>query len=82
MRENLQKVLRKIVLPINGRLVDVMVSQMGMGEIYVITYIINDRIDYGAAYEIESETRSLFNMLSPNKHEDFIVQYKMVDDLK
>lgn len=82
MRENLQKVLRKIVLPINDRLVDVMVSQMGMGEIYVITYIINDRIDYGDAYEIESETRSLFNMLSPNKHEDFFVQYKMVDDLK
>lgn len=82
MRENLQKVLRKIVLPINDRLVDVMVSQMGMGEIYVITYIINDRIDFSDAYKIESETRSLFNMLSPNKHEDFIVQYKMVDDLK
>jgi len=78
MREALRNVLNKIVVPTNDRLDGVMVSQMGMGEIYVITYLINDRIDYSDGYKIESETRTLFNMLSPDSSESFFVQYKMV----
>lgn len=78
MREALRNVLTKIVVPTNDRLEGVMVSKLGMGEIYVITYLINDRIDYSDSYKIESETRALFNMLSPDSSESFLVQYKMV----
>ena len=80
MREALRNVLNKIVVPTNDRLDGVMVSQMGMGEIYVITYLINDRIDYSDGYKIENETRTLFNMLSPDNSDSFFVQYKMVSN--
>ena len=78
MREALRNVLNKIVVPTNDRLEGVMVSKLGMGNTYVITYLMNDRIEYSDAFEIESETRSLFNMLAPDVKEDFMVQYKMV----
>lgn len=83
MRKNLQRVLKKIVVPMNDRLVDVFVSEKGLrGRMYIITYIINDRIDFSDGYKIEKETRSLFHMLSPNKDEDFMIQYKMIDDFE
>ena len=80
MREKFERVLNKIVVPMNDRLSGVEVSQMGMGEIYKVTFLINDRIDYRDGFNIENETRSLFHMLSPNKGEDYIVQYKMVEE--
>lgn len=80
MIESLEKVLNSIIIPKYDRLVGVEIGQMGMGEIYKITYFINDRIDYHDGYLIESDTRSLFNMLAPSKGEDFIINYKMVDD--
>ena len=78
MREALRNVLNKIVVPTNDRLEGVMVSKLGKGNTYVITYLMNDRIEYSDAFKIESETRSLFNMLAPDVKEDFMVQYKMV----
>ena len=81
MREALEKILAKVVLPTNDRLSCVQVSQMGMGEIYIITYYINDRIDYKDGYEIESETRNMFNMLGFDKGENFIVQFRTEEEL-
>ena len=80
MREKLKRVLSKMVIPMNDRLVDVEVGQWGMGEIYLVTYFANDRIDYADGYKIEKETRRLFTMLSPEKHESIIIQYRMVGD--
>lgn len=82
MREALKRVLTKLVLPINDRLVGVKVSQMSRGGFYVITFYINDRIEYDDGYKIEKEVRDLFAMLGPKKREDFIVQYKMVDEFE
>lgn len=80
MIEALEKILNKIVVPMNDRLIGVDVRQMGMGEIYLITYIIRDRIDYQDGYYIERETQNMFNMLGPQTGESFIVQYKMLEE--
>ena len=79
MEENLERVLRKIVLPLFDRLSDVKVTKMGRtNDTYVITYFINDRIDYSDGFIIEKETKSLFDMLGPEKGESFIVQYRTI----
>lgn len=64
----------------NDRLVGVKISQMGMGNFYVITFFINDRIEYDDGYKIEKEVRDLFTMLGPEKKEDFIIQYNLIED--
>jgi len=78
MKEALENLLRKVVLPINDRLVDVKVSKKSKNNFYIITYYINDRIDYHDAFIIERETNTLFNMLSPAKGESFMIQYRSV----
>ena len=81
MREKLERVLNRVIVPMYDRLEHCKVTTMGMGEIYVITYYINDRIDFQLSQEIASETDSLFKMLNPSKHEDFIIRHKKIEDL-
>ena len=79
MTEALEKILDRFVVANNDRLVGVNVrTWKNLTDAYVITYYINDRIDYKVGYDIEKETRRMFNMLSPN--DSFIIEYKMVED--
>ena len=79
MTEALEKVLDRFVVDNNDRLVGVNVrTWKNLTDAYVITYYINDRIDYQYGYNVEKETRRMFNMLSPN--DSFIIEYKMVED--
>ena len=81
MTEALEKVLNRFVVDNNDRLVGVNVrTWKNLTDAYVITYYINDRIDYKVGYDIEQETRRMFNMLSPDGNDSFIIEYKMVDD--
>lgn len=76
MEENLERVLRKIVLPMFDRLSDVSVTKMGTTYgTYVVTYLINDRIDYHDSFTIEKETKSLFDMLAPERGTTFMVRF-------
>ena len=79
MTEALEKVLDRFVVANFDRLVGVNVrTWKNLTDAYVITYYINDRIDYQYGYNVEKETRRMFNMLSPN--DSFIIEYKMVED--
>lgn len=79
MTEALEKVLSRFIVSNFDRLVGVNVrTWKNLTDAYVITYYINDRIDYQYGYNVEKETRRMFNMLSPN--DSFIIEYKMVDD--
>ena len=79
MTEALEKVLSRFVVPNNDRLIGVKVKTFrNLSDAFIIIYYINDRIDYQYGYNVEKETRRMFNMLSPN--DSFIIEYKMVDD--
>ena len=79
MTEALEKVLSRFIVSNFDRLVGVNVrTWKNLTDAYVITYYINDRIDYQYGYNVEKETRRMFNMLSPN--DSFIIEYKIVDD--
>lgn len=77
MRERLERVLTKLLLPMFDRLESVSVSIMGFdNHIYRITFYFNDRIDTQDAWEIQREVSAIFEMLSPAKNEDFVIRYE------
>lgn len=77
MEEVFEKVLNKIVVPMNDRLSGVKVERSGsLNNVYDVTYYINDRIDYKDGYDIERETKNIFNMLGKNQKESFIISYE------
>ena len=81
MTEALEKVLSRFIVSNFDRLVGVNVrTWKNLTDAYVITYYINDRIDYQYGYNVEKETRRMFNMLSPDGNDSFIIEYKIVDD--
>ena len=76
MEEVFEKVLNKIVVPMNDRLSGVKVERSNnLNNVYDVTYYINDRIDYKDGYDIERETKNIFNMLGKNQVESFIISY-------
>ena len=77
MEEVFEKVLNKIVVPMNDRLSGVKVERSNnLNNVYDVTYYINDRIDYKDGYDIERETKNIFNMLGKNQMESFIISYE------
>ena len=81
MEEVFEKVLNKIVVPMNDRLSGVKVERSSsLNNVYKVTYYINDRIDYKDGYEIERETKNIFNMLGKNQKESFIISYEKGED--
>lgn len=81
MTEALEKILNRFVVPNFDRLVGVKVKTFrNLNDAFIIIYYINDRIDYQYGYNVEKETRRMFNMLSPDGNDSFIIEYKMVDD--
>ena len=79
MTEALEKVLVRFIVPNFDRLVGVKVKTFrNLNDAFIIIYFINDRIDYQYGYNVEKETRRMFNMLSPN--DSFIIEYKMMED--
>lgn len=80
MINKLEVVVRKIILPMDDRLVDVSVGRKGLSEIYVVNYFLKGKIDAKLAQKLISETDILFKMLSPDKKEDFVVRWEQVDE--
>lgn len=81
MTEALEKVLDRFVVANFDRLVGVKVKTFrNLNDAFIIIYYINDRIDYQYGYNVEKETRRMFNMLSPDGNDSFIIEYKMVED--
>lgn len=81
MTEALEKILDRFIVSNFDRLVGVNVrTWKNLTDAYVITYYINDRIDYQYGYNVEKETRRMFNMLSPDGNDSFIIEYMMVED--
>lgn len=82
MEETIGNVLRRVIIPAFSRINDVVVRQMGLSDLYYITFYINDRIDYHDAFMIEKETKNIFNMISPGKGADFVINYKRHEDFQ
>lgn len=81
MTEALEKVLNRFIVDNNDRLVGVKVRTFrNLQDAFIITYFINDRIDFQDGYNIEKETRRMFNMIAPDSNDSFIIEYKMVED--
>ena len=59
MEETIGNVLRRVIVPAFSRINDVVVRQMGLSDLYYITFYINDRIDYHDAFMIEKETKNI-----------------------
>lgn len=76
MEDVLVNVLRRVIIPMFPRLSDVAVRTMGLGDLYYITFYINDRIDYQDAFLIDKEVNSVFKMIFPSKGADYTLNYK------
>jgi hypothetical protein len=81
MEEIFEKVLNKIVVPMNDRLVGVKVrkTQNSYND-YIVTYFINDRIDYSDGTIIGKETRSLYKMMGMKEDSHVIIEYRSIED--
>jgi hypothetical protein len=77
MEEQLERVIRKIILPQYPKIEDVRVESAVSDDnktTYAVFYTI--RTDYSNNYnesKIIHETISLFNMLAPNRGQDYLV---------
>ena len=81
MTEALEKVLDRFVVGNFDRLVGVKVKTFrNLNDAFIIIYYINDRIDYQYGYNVEKETRRMFNMIAPDSNDSFIIRYEMVED--
>ena len=81
MEEVIQRVLEKLVLPVNDRLVGVKVRRMQNSfDDYIVTYYINDRIDYRDGTIIEKETRSLYKMMGLKEDSHVIIEYRSIEE--
>ena len=81
MEKTLEKVVRRFVLPMNDRLVDVKVgSAKNAFNDYKITYFTSDRVDFGDCAKIAMETRTFFNMLGPKEGSNVIINFRSIND--
>ena len=80
MIERLEKVLRKVVLPMSEGILDVEINVLGRNDIYRITYLVKDDVEFELLEDMERETATLFAMLSPKENEKFVVNYKLIEE--
>lgn len=80
MKESLEKLINKIIVPLYDIVSEVEVSKWTnhRGDItyYKVTYFLNWRINFKVMSEIEMETRSLFNLLGPNQNEILDIDFR------
>jgi len=80
MIERLEKVLRKVVLPMSEGILDVEINVLGRNDIYRITYLVKDDVEFELLEDMERETATLFAMLSPKENEKCVVNYKLIEE--
>lgn len=82
MREVFEKVLTRLVLPTNDKLVYVSVMPYGSSynNVFVVSYFGKGKISSKEFDLIKKESRSLFNMLGPSDYNQLIFDYKMLGE--
>ena len=81
MREVLEKVLTRLVLPTNDKLVYVSVMPYGSSDnVFVVTYFGKGKISSLDFNIIKKESRTLFNMLGATTIHELIFDYKMLGE--
>ena len=81
MREVLEKVLTRLVLPRNDKLVYVSVMPYGSSNnVFVVSYFGKGKISSLEFNDIKKESRSLFDMLGPKFENQLIFDYKMLGE--
>ena len=77
MEEAFEKILDSIVVPMNHRLSGVKVDRAyNLTNTYLVTYLINDRIDFQDEQKIQIETDNMFRLLGLKGKASFIISYK------
>lgn len=72
----LDRVARRLILPLNDKLIDVEVFKSNMRrDAYVVQFIMSEFIPSKDREEYILEMHNLFNMLSPKKHERIYVSF-------
>jgi len=80
--EILDNVLRKIILPKFNELVEVRVTQLGLGAHFYVIYYYDEYPTRKTVYESTTETVSLFRMINSDEGGDIILDYISIDRLK
>ena len=81
MREVFEKVLTRLVLPTNDKLVYVSVTPYGSSNnVFVVSYFGKGKISGKEFDVIKKESRSLFDMLGPKFDNQLIFDYKMLGE--
>jgi len=80
--EILDNVLRKIILPKFNELVEVRVTQLGLGAHFYVIYYYDEYPTRKTVYESTTETVSLFRMINSDEGGDIIFDYISIDRLK
>jgi len=80
--EILDNVLRKIILPKFDELVEVRVTQLGLGAYFYVIYYFDKTLSSKTVYESTTETVSLFRMINSEEGGDIILDYISIDRLK
>jgi hypothetical protein len=81
MREVFEKVLTRLVLPTNDKLVYVSVMPYGSSNnVFVVSYFGKGKISSLEFNIIKKESRSLFNMLGPTNYNELIFDYKILGE--
>ena len=81
MREVFEKVLTRLVLPTNDKLVYVsVIPYASSNNVFVVSYFGKGKISSLEFNVIKKESRTLFNMLGPNPENQLIFDYKMLGE--
>ena len=81
MKDQLQKVLEKIIIPHYVEVEDVYVSPIGMTDDYLqVKYFINQKMSNGKVHDIFTETTTLWKMLSPDEKSDLFITFDNLSD--
>jgi len=75
-----ERVLRKLVLPMFPRISDVSVEERAVTHDLIITYYINDTLDYSESLKESKETNALFDMMGFEKVYTPWVTYRHVEE--
>ena len=77
MEKAFEKILDSLVVPMNHRLSGVKVDKAyNLTNTYLVTYLINDRIDFQDEQKIQIETDNMFRLLGLKGKNSFYISFK------
>jgi hypothetical protein len=78
----LDNVLRKIILPKFDEILEVRVTQLGLGPHFYVIYYYDKNLSRKTVYESTTDTVTLFRMINSEEGGDIILDYVSIDQLK